>query len=98
MSIVVFGGDCLGNIEKNLYSIGVTVLLHITGRKPFTKSKNMIPKKTDLVLVLTDYLNHNTAKTVKLLAKEAEIPIVYAKRSWSSVEEKLKDGSYLKSI
>ena len=22
MSIVVFGGDCLGNIEKNLYSIG----------------------------------------------------------------------------
>ena len=48
--------------------------------------------------MLTDYLNHNTAKTVKLLAKEAEIPIVYAKRSWSSVEEKLKDGSYLKSI
>ena len=37
MSIVVFGGDCLGNIEKNLYSIGVTDLLHITRSETFYK-------------------------------------------------------------
>ena len=49
MSIVVFGGDCLGNIEKNLYSIGVTDLLHITGRKPFTKSKNLVDKQASIM-------------------------------------------------
>ncbi len=89
MSIVIIGADYLGGIEKNLYSVGVTELVHINGRKVANQNKICIPKKTDFVLVLTDYVNHNTAKIVKEIAKAKDVPLVYSKRSWGAVEEKL---------
>lgn len=90
MSVVVIGGDYLGNIEKNLYSLGVTDLQHITGRKAVAKNKITVPRGTDFILLFTDYVNHRTADTVKQIAKSREIPVVYAKRSWRAIEEKLK--------
>lgn len=89
MSIVIIGADYLGGIEKNLYSLGVTELTHINGRKVANQNKISIPKKTDFVLVLTDYVNHNTAKIVKTIAKAQDVPLIYSKRSWGAVEEKL---------
>ena len=90
MSIVVIGGDYLGNIEKNLYAMGVKELTHISGRKPVDRNKIKIPQSTAFILVLTDYINHCTAQNVKCIAKSKSIPMVFAKRSWSSVEEKIK--------
>jgi len=89
MCIVVIGADYLGNIEKNLYSLGVTKLKHIDGRKVSNQNKISIPPKTDFVLVLTDYVNHNTAKMVKAIARTQDIPLIFSKRSWGAVEEKL---------
>jgi len=89
MSIVIIGADYLGSMEKKLYSLGVTELTHIDGRKVANQNKICIPKKTDFVLVLTDYVNHNTAKIVKTIAKAQDVPLVYSKRSWGAVEEKL---------
>ena len=96
MSIVVFGGDSLGKIEKNLYAWGITNMVHISGRKPFDKKKSTLPKTTSFVLVLTDYVNHNTAKSAKTLAKEQAVPIIYAKRSWCSIEGQLQSDRILK--
>ncbi|HEY3426452.1 MAG TPA: dihydroorotate dehydrogenase, partial [Negativicutes bacterium] len=31
MSVVIVGADHLGGIEKNLYSLGIKELIHITG-------------------------------------------------------------------
>jgi hypothetical protein len=90
MSVVIIGGDCLGGIEKNLYSLGVTELVHISGRKALDRNKISLPRATALVLVLTDFVNHGTAHSVKTLAKSRSIPVVFAKRSWRAVEEKLK--------
>lgn len=95
MSVVVIGGDYLGNIEKNLYSMGVTELVHISGRKTSDKNKINVPKDAAFVLVLTDYVNHGTAKNVKQIAKSQAIPLVFAKRSWRAVEEKLKESKFL---
>ncbi|TWH46673.1 DUF2325 domain-containing protein [Sporomusa sp. KB1] len=95
MSVVVVGGDYLGSIEKNLYSIGVTELVHISGRKTFDKNKMNLPKNTAFVLVLTDYVNHGTAKNAKLAAKSQSIPLIFAKRSWRFVEEKLRDSKFI---
>jgi len=95
MSIVVFGGDYLGGIEKKLLALGVTKIIHISGRKPLDRNKNCLPKTTKFVLVLTDFLNHNTAKAAKELVKSQSIPVVYAKRSWCSVEKKLKEAQIL---
>ena len=89
MSIVVIGADYLGVIEKNLYSLGVTELKHIDGRRVSNQNKINIPKKTDFILVLTDYVNHNTAKMVKTVAKIHDVPLIFSKRSWGFVEEKI---------
>jgi len=93
MSIVIIGGDYLGGIEKNLYSIGVTKVVHISGRKTLDKSKISLPRSTSFILVLTDYVNHNIAHIVKEMAKSRAIPLVYSKRSWPAIEEKLGEFS-----
>jgi hypothetical protein len=65
MSVVIVGGDYLGGIEKNLYSLGVKELVHISGRKAFDRNKISLPEATAFVLVLTDYVNHATAGTLR---------------------------------
>lgn len=95
MSVIIIGGDYLGGIEKNLYSIGVTDIVHISGRKTVDRKKFNVPKSADLILILTDYVNHTTAQTVKEAAKSRSIPLVYAKRSWRAIEEKLSTFTML---
>ncbi|QJW46809.1 DUF2325 domain-containing protein [bacterium BFN5] len=95
MSVVIIGADYLGGIEKNLYSMGVKELIHITGRKAANRNKISLPKNTSFVLVLTDYVNHNTAKMIKTMAKTQEIPLVFAKRSWGAVEKELLDSGVM---
>lgn len=96
MSIVVVGADYLGGIEKKLQSLGgITEVVHISGRKASTKNKIRLPKTTAFILVMTDYINHQTTETVKCLAKAQDIPLVFAKRSWRAVEEKLNAGNLL---
>jgi hypothetical protein len=89
MSVVVIGADHLGSIEKNLHAIGVHELVHISGRKPLCQNNINIPQRTSFILVMTDYINHNTAINVKEVAKTKNVPLVYAKRSWSAVRAKL---------
>ena len=98
MSIVVVGADHLGSIEKKLYLLGVTEITHVSARKSLTRSKLKLPKTTAFVLVLTDYVNHGTASHVKFMAKAQDIPLVYAKRSWRSVEEKLNACHFLYDV
>ena len=43
----------------------------------------------DLIIVLHDYVNPNLANVTKKQAKECNIPVVFAKRSWSSIYKKL---------
>ncbi|MCF6093734.1 DUF2325 domain-containing protein [Microaerobacter geothermalis] len=83
-SLLVVGGDHLGNIEEKLANIGFDTVIHITGRKSQTVKKG-IPENIDLVLVLTDYINHNLSKVIKQKAKEQSLPICFAKRSWCSI-------------
>lgn len=90
MSVLVIGGDTLGGIEKNLYALGVKELVHISGRKAMNKRKINVPPQTAFILVLTDFINHLTAQAVKNTAKTNAVPIVFAKRSWRSVEDKLR--------
>lgn len=98
MSVVVIGGDCLGSIEKNLYSLGITELVHISGRKAQERNKISLPKTTAFVLVLTNYVNHCTAQQVKTIAKSRDIPVIFSKRSWRSVEEKLASSRLAASL
>lgn len=89
MTALVIGADYLGAIEQKMRDMGITEIAHITGRNPGEVKRMNIPKAAAFVLVFTDYINHNLAKAVKHHAKAQSVPLVYAKRSWSAVEQKL---------
>jgi hypothetical protein len=89
-SLLIVGADHLGNIEDKLSEIGFDEIQHITGRKCQTVKKE-IPENVDLILVLTDYVNHNLSKVIKQKAKEQSIRICFAKRSWCSIYQVLNE-------
>ncbi|MFX3622933.1 MAG: DUF2325 domain-containing protein [Ectobacillus sp.] len=87
-SLLVIGGDDLGVIPEKLSSAGFQEVLHISGRKEKMVKKG-IPKNIDMILVLTDFVNHNLSTVVKQRAKSQSIPIFFAKRSWPSIHQAL---------
>jgi len=88
MSVLIIGGDHLGSIPKELKKIGVDDIRHMSGRNRNVIKKGM-STSMDLIIVLHDYVNHNLANVTKKHAKECNIPVVFAKRSWSSIYKKL---------
>ena len=81
MSIVVVGGDKIGNIIQKLSENGFSEIQHISGRKPADK-KFKISYETDLVLVLVDFINHSLMNTIKKESKKYGVQITFSKRSW----------------
>ena len=88
MSVLIVGGDHLGSIPKELKKLGIDDVRHMSGRKKNAIKKGM-PMTMDMIIVLHDYVNHNLAHVTKKLAKESNIPVVFARRSWSSIYKKL---------
>ncbi|SDY06727.1 hypothetical protein SAMN05421736_101284 [Evansella caseinilytica] len=87
-SLLVIGGDKLGAIPDNLKNLGFKDVIHIDGRK-VQMVKKEIPDHIDIILILTDYINHNLAKKIKNKASKKEIPICYARRSWCAIYSSL---------
>nr|WP_295970858.1 DUF2325 domain-containing protein [uncultured Bacillus sp.] len=89
-SLLIIGADHLGVIPEKLTSVGFKKILHMSGRK-VQMVKRDIPENISCILILTDYVNHNLTSVIKKRAKNQSIPIFYAKRSWSSIYNVLKD-------
>lgn len=83
-SVIIVGGDHLGGIPKELDRIGISKIQHLTGRSG-QKIRGRIPDNVDFIILLYDFVNHNLAYKMKKIASSRGIPIIYAKRSWSSV-------------
>jgi len=83
-TILVVGGDRIGDIENKLKERGVTEIIHVSGRKG-SDTKMKIPTSTNLVLVFTDFVNHTLSKHIKNQAKQKNLPIVFCKRSYSAI-------------
>ncbi|KUO64137.1 MAG: hypothetical protein APF84_08490 [Gracilibacter sp. BRH_c7a] len=86
MSILVIGGDYLGNITQKLSGMGFDKIEHNPGRN---RRSLIIPQKTDVVLVLIDYINHDLAWKVKEQTREKGIRTVFARRAWSHIHSTL---------
>ena len=95
-ALLIVGGDHLGTIPKKLKTLGFSTITHLSGRKVQTVKK-AIPSDTDLILVLTDYINHNLIHVLKRKAAEKNVPICYAKRSWCSISQALGSCKYCPS-
>lgn len=87
--LMIIGADHLGGIEKNLSHHGFTDIAHIRGRNVNDRKKINIPANTALIVVLTDYINHMTARCIKEQAKAQGVPMVFAKRSWCFLSREL---------
>ncbi|MDQ0253991.1 hypothetical protein J2S74_001364 [Evansella vedderi] len=83
-SLLVIGGDKLGSIPNNLLNMGFQEVIHLDGRK-VKMVKRDIPENVDLILILTDFINHNLAKKIKDKANKKNVPICFARRSWCSI-------------
>ncbi|MGY4690617.1 DUF2325 domain-containing protein [Salibacterium sp. K-3] len=87
-TLMIVGADKLGSIPKRLQEVGFQDISHVSGRKVKMVQKN-IPEDVDLVLILTDFINHNMTDKVKEKAKEQNVPVCFAKRSWCSIYKTL---------
>ncbi|MDF2565018.1 MAG: hypothetical protein K0Q53_1413 [Massilibacillus sp.] len=94
MAILIVGADNLGNIEKNLEQFDITEVVHVTGRNTINRKSCKLSSAITLVLILTDFVNHNTAEAYKKEAKVAGIPLAFAKRSWCSIKGKILEKGF----
>ncbi len=89
MSILLVGGEFLGDMVERMMGKGATEVTHWTGRNQKTLGKD-IPKGTDMVVVFTDYINHTLCRLVKAKCKKSGCPIAYSKRSWVHLEKAIE--------
>jgi hypothetical protein len=87
---MIVGADNLGSIKKNVKNLGFEEITHLSGRKK-SKFRNFeIPVNTEFILIMTDYINHAVMKKVKRAAKDSNVKVIYARRSWASIYKKLE--------
>src|SRR3989339_1985969 len=91
MSVIIVGADHLGCIPKELDRIGISKIQHLNGRGG-QKIRGKMPDKADFIILLSDFVNHNLAYKIKKIATNKGIPIIYAKRSWSSIYLSMKEN------
>ncbi len=88
MSVLVLGGDRINPIRDVLNELGADRVIHWTARnqKNSRKKDKTIPSEIDIVLMLTNFLNHNSMKHYKAESKIKGLPVIYAKRNIESVK------------
>ena len=87
MSVLIIGADEITPIKNMLKEFGVKTINHWDARKKSSAPKKKIPQNTDLIVMLTSFLNHNTMHKYKTEAKKKDIPFICSKRSVSCVYE-----------
>ncbi len=83
MSVLILGGDKIEPIRKVLMTLGVDDIIHWTARnqKRGRKKDRPIPIGVSIVVMLTNFLNHNAMKRYRGEAKAKGLPIVYGTRN-----------------
>jgi hypothetical protein len=94
VSVLVVGGDKIDNIKENLKDVGFDKIKHVSGRRKKHRQVQ-IPANIDLVLVLTDFIGHKVAETIKNQSKSSDVKIIYSKRSWINIEKSLKNDGWI---
>ena len=90
MNAVLVGADRLGNIPVTLARLGITIRRHITGRLPAHQRVPLLPRGIDLLILFTDFLNHNAMKNYRHQALSQGIPVIACRRSASCLVESVQ--------
>jgi hypothetical protein len=91
MNAVLVGADRLGNIPDSLAGFGIHIQRHVTGRSSVhQRSMPALPRDTDLLILFTDFLNHNAMKSYRNQAQVQGIPVIACRRSTSCLVESVR--------
>lgn len=75
---LIVGGDHVDGVRQKLADHGVEHVIHWSGRKA-GDIKQVIPRDTGLVVILTDWISHTLAAKVKRNASMLGTQILYAR-------------------
>lgn len=88
---MVVGADRLGNIPDALAGMGIQIHRHVTGRSSaHQRSVQSLPRDTDLLILFTDFLNHNAMKCYRGQAQAQGIPVIACRRSASCLVQSIR--------
>ena len=91
MNAMVVGADRLGNIPDALAGMGIQIHRHVTGRSSaHQRSVQSLPRDTDLLILFTDFLNHNAMKCYRGQAQAQGIPVIACRRSASCLVQSVR--------
>jgi len=91
MNAVLVGADRLGNIPDSLAGFGIRIRRHVTGRlSAHQRSTPVLPRDTDLLILFTDFLNHNAMKSYRNQAQIQGIPVIACRRSASCLVDSVR--------
>lgn len=86
---LIVGGDRIEGIRQVLESYGVTRISHWTGRKAGDSNK-VIPRNTQLIVLVTDWVSHSFTAKVKKDASKRGIHIVYTPNGHTALKTRLE--------
>jgi hypothetical protein len=89
MRATVVGGDRLGNIPQLLEARGILVTQHVSGRGANDQRRTTLPRGTQLLILFTDFLNHNAMRAFREAAQNLGVPVLACRRSASALHEAL---------
>jgi hypothetical protein len=93
MDATVVGADRLGNIPRVLKAYGIDIRCHISGRGAADQRRvSALPRGTQLLILFTDFLNHNAMRGFRRAAQEQGVPVLACRRSVSCLLEALSRG------
>jgi hypothetical protein len=76
-TVLIVGGDHVDGIKKIVSEFGHHQIAHWTGRKSGDHHKQ-IPQNTQLVVLVTSWINHSFTYAIKRAASKRQLKIVYA--------------------
>lgn len=78
MSVLVIGGDKITRLQSLLLALGATKMHHWDSRCNSTSHKEL-PQNTDMIIMMIDFLKHNSMDHFKRQAKKSNIPFLCVK-------------------
>jgi len=82
---LIVGGDHVGGIRQTLQNAGVEKIAHWSGRKA-GDVKQVIPQDTQMVVIVTDWINHALTGKVKRSAQKLGLKILYARGNGGNLQ------------
>lgn len=76
-TVLIVGGDHVDGIKKIISELGHHQITHWTGRKSGDHHKQ-IPQDTQLVVLITAWINHSFTYAIKRAVSKRQLKIVYA--------------------